>query len=113
MTKARRASRIATFQLAGVAHDDARVQMELTVEQYRRARRWLRLAVTESLMSEELLTVDESLRQYADRHVERVLRVGLLKDQGCGREQAREQLGITDEDYGVCAEWWRDAQATG
>lgn len=106
-----RASRIATFQLAGVSHERARVELGLSVEQYRRARRWLRAAVTESLLGIDLPTVDEALRRFGERHVEGVIRVGLLKDEGRSRQQIREQLGITDDEYDAASEWWRDGQA--
>lgn len=108
--KMMRASRIATLRLAGLAHEDCRARMELTVQEYKRARRWLRDAVTESLMSGGLLTVDEALRRYADRHVEGVVRVGLLKDKGRSEAAIREQLDLTEEQFGMALEWWRDAQ---
>lgn len=112
-TKVARASRIATFQLAGVPHEEARKQLELSVEQYKRARRWLRSAVTESLMGIDLPTVDESLRRFGERHVEGVLKVGLLKEEGRSRKQIREQLGISEDDFDAADEWWRDAQIGG
>jgi hypothetical protein len=37
----------------------------------------------------------------------------LLKDQGCSRQKIREQLSISDEEYDIADEWWRDAQVTG
>lgn len=109
--KMMRASRIATLRLAGLAHEDCRARMELTVQEYKRARRWLREAVTESLMSGGLLTVDEALRRYADRHVEGVVRVGLLKDQGRSEADIRQQLHLTEEQFSMGLEWWRDAQS--
>jgi hypothetical protein len=111
--KMMRASRIATLRLAGLAHEDCRARMELTVQEYKRARRWLRDAVTESLMSGGLLTVDEALRGYADRYVESVIRVGLLKDQGRAEAYIRQQLDLTEELYGAALEWYRDAQSGG
>ena len=104
-----RASRIAALRLAGLAHEDARHRADLTTEQYRRARQWLTAAVTESLLSDGLLTVDQALEQYAERHVASVIRLGLLKDRGATEQQIREQLGIGREQYQQAHEWWRDA----
>jgi hypothetical protein len=111
--KALRASRIALLLINGETNEATRTEMELSVEQFRRARRWLRLAAAEARLTAEMLTVDEALRQYAERHVENVLRAGLLKDQGCSRQKIREQLSISDEEYDIADEWWRDAQVTG
>ena len=104
-----RASRIAALRLAGLGHEDARHRADLTIEQYRRARQWLNAAVAESLISDGLLTVDQALEQYAERHVESVIRVGLMKDRGATEPQIREQLGVSREQFQQAHEWWRDS----
>jgi hypothetical protein len=105
-----RASRIATLRLAGLPHEEVRSRMEISVAEYRKARRWLTAAATESLASDGLLTVDQALERYGRCRIEGVLRVGLLKDKGRAEAEIRRRLGITAEQFGVALEWWRDAQ---
>lgn len=113
LRKSRRASRIAVLRLreGGLPHEEIRARMGLGVEEYRAAKRWLNAALEEAERSEGLLTLDEALAAFGERHVDGVVRVGLLKDRGCSEERIREQLGITREQYDIAWDWWRNATA--
>lgn len=104
-----RASRIATLLLADLSNESAREEMRLSVDAYKRARAWLRAAIAEARLSAELLSVDDALRRFSERHVEGTIRVGLLRQAGCERDEIQQRLGITRDEYDTAWEWFRDA----
>lgn len=105
------AMRIAPLRLAGQSHEQARLQVGLTVEQYRRAKRWLNDAIALSAGSPDALSLEDAITIIADRHVETVLRLGLLRAQGQTRQQIRKTLELSDDQYEIADEWRRDALA--
>lgn len=104
------AARLAVLQLQRLPHEEARWRLGLTVTEYRDVRRWLAAAVDEADASEGVLTLDEALSEYAARHVEGVIRLGLLRAQGCPELEIRSRLRITREQYRRGLDWYRDAQ---
>lgn len=109
--KVMQAARIATLRLKGTPHEEARARMQIGVEQYRAARRWLEAAVDEADESEGLLTVHEALQAYAERHVLGVVRVGMMRDRGSSEAEIRARLQITEMQYRLALDWYRDAVA--
>lgn len=87
--------------------------MGLTVAEYRNVRRWLSEAVDEADASEGVLTLDQALDEYAARHVEGVIRLGLLKGRGLPELEIRTRLGISREQYRRGLEWWRESSQAG
>lgn len=105
------AKRVLPLRYAGLSHEQIRIQLGLTVEGYRRIKRWAADAVAESNASTDYLSVEEALDQHAERQVELVLRLAHLKQQGLARQQLREHLGLTDDGLDRTDEWLRDALA--
>lgn len=110
--KSRTASRIAVLRLRGLPHEEARARMGVSVAEYKRARRWLDDAAQEADASDGLLTLDEALAAYSERHLEGVTRVGLAKDLGRSETLIRQHLQISEQQYRIALEWWRDAMAS-
>jgi hypothetical protein len=109
--KATRAERIGTLQILKYSHEQARRLLEVPVEVYNRANRWLLAAAHESETGGAFLPLHDALKAYADRHVEGVVRVGMLREGGMRRAEVQSQLGITDLEYETAWTWWRDAVA--
>lgn len=109
--KATRAERIGTLQILKYSHDQARRLLDVPVEVYNRANRWLLAAAHESESGGEYLPLHDALQAYARRHVEGVVRVGMLRESGARRAEVQRQLGIGDLEYETAWTWWRDAVA--
>lgn len=93
-------------------HEEIRYQLGLTVDEYRRSRRWLDRAADRCTESDDHLGVDEALRAIADEHVDLVMRYGILREErSMTFEEIREQLSLPERDLDYVAEWWRDAMA--
>lgn len=100
------------YWLKRTPHEEVRYQLGLTVDEYRRARRWLDAAVDRCTESQEHLQVYEAVRAIADEHIDLVTRYGILREeQGLGFEEIREHLGVSERTLDLVAEWWRDALA--
>lgn len=102
------------FWLRRTAHEEARCQLGRTVDEYRRMRRWLEgatdLCAAHKAVGEHL-TVEEALRQVADQHVRFVMQFGQMRASGRTFEQIRGDLGLSERDLDLVAEWWRDGVA--
>lgn len=105
------ARRVLPLRYAGRTHQQIRLDLGLTVERYRKVKRWLADSVAESNASDAHLSVEDALREHADRQVELVMRLGELREQGATRQQIREHLGLTEDGLLATEEWWLDALA--
>lgn len=106
--KATRAERIGTLQILGYSHRQARRRLELPVEPYNRANRWLLAGAHESETGDPL-PIHDALQAYAERHVDGVMRVGMLREGGARKSDVMKQLGISELEYETAWTWWRDA----
>lgn len=108
--KVTRAERIQTLRLCKLSNEQIRLEMGLSVDQFRRAASWLDDAAVESRMSPAgVLPLHTALEEYAARHVRGVVRVGLLRQGGNDRLAIQERLGITRRQFDEALTWWRDA----
>lgn len=105
------AKRILPLKYAGLSHEQIRIQLGLTVEGYRRVKRWLNDSVAESNASADQLSVDEALGEHADHQVDLVTRFAQLRQRGRLRGEVQERLGLSDEAFERTDEWFRDALA--
>lgn len=103
------AERICTLRILGLSHEQARERLGLPVEAYHRAKRWLLAAAAESEVGGAQLPIGDALEQYADHHVERCVRVGMLRARGARRQEVQRQLGVSDLEYEIAWAWYRDA----
>jgi hypothetical protein len=102
------ARRIKELHYAGQTHEQIRISRGLTVDRYKRAKRWLADALAQT---SDYVTFEEALRQHAERQVELVMRFGHLRERGAGEREIREHLGLTEEGYNATRSWWMDGLA--
>lgn len=105
------AKRVLPLRYAGLSHEQIRIQLGLTVEGYRRVKRWVADAVAESNTSTDYLSVEDALDRHCEQQVELVLRFAALKQQGASRQEIREHLKLTEEGLDRTDEWYRDSLA--
>lgn len=106
---ASQAEAIAVRRLADQSHDDARMQLRISVDAYRRARRWLRISVARCIASPEPLGLSSALHEYAGEVVANALRIGALEADGKSHEEIRRLLRLSEDEWDEAWDWWRDA----
>lgn len=109
--KLQRAHEMQPYWLQRTPHEEIRYRLGLTVDEYRRARRWLDRAADRCTESRDHLRVYEALHAIADEHVDLVQRYGIMRERCCTFEEIREHLGLPERDVDDIAQWWRDAFA--
>lgn len=100
--------RIAPLRYTDMSHEQVRLRVGLTVEEYRRTKRWLNEAVARCAGSPHPLTLDQALEEISRHHVSMALRVGMMRESGRTRDQIRAALKLSEEEYDMAGEWYRD-----
>ena len=103
-----RARQLQKHKLAGKTLRQSCIELGLTRDQFRDARRWLNRALSISLDDQAHLTVDDAIVVYAEQYVELVLRVGLMRRAGRSAQEIRKHLGLSEDEFLIVDGWWRD-----